>query len=67
MWQPIATAPIGKFVLLWNDDIEEISIGYKPPDAPNDDCVVVNMTASYADAWQPLPDPPEVSDDESGE
>ena len=65
MWQPIETAPINKPVLLWSNETQEIVIGHKPDDAPHEECVVVNMTAAYADAWHPLPEPPEVSDDES--
>ena len=67
MWQPIITAPINKSILLWNNDLQEISIGHKPEDAPHDDCVVILMTACHADAWHPLPEPPEASDDEDSE
>lgn len=63
MWQPIETAPINKNVLLWNQETQEISIGYKPEGAPTDG-VVVAHTASYADAWLALPEPPQLSDDE---
>lgn len=63
MWQPIETAPINERVLLWNNETQEISIGYRPEDATGEQ-VIVMFTASYADAWHPLPEPPEVSDDE---
>lgn len=66
MWQPIHTAPIDQRILLWNDETEEICIGHRPLDAPYHGCVIVDMTASYADAWMPLPEPPadsELEDD----
>ena len=61
MWKPIETAPVNTEVLLWNSETKEVVIGHKPVDAPEADCVVVGLTASYADAWHPLPEPPEIS------
>lgn len=61
MWKPIETVPTGTDVLLWNHMTREIVIGYKPEDAPRPECVVVGMTAAYADAWHPIPEQPEIS------
>ena len=61
MWKPIETAPIYTRVLLWNSETQEIVIGHKPEDGPSDECVIVSCTAAYADAWHPMPEPPEVS------
>ena len=61
MWKPIETAPTNKNVLLWNSATQETVIGYRPEDSPRYECVIVACTASYADAWHPLPDMPEVS------
>lgn len=63
-WRPIATAPIDQRILLWNNDTQEIAIGHKSSDAPNDECVVVNCTAAYADAWHPMPAEPDGEDEE---
>ena len=64
-WQPISTAPVGRRVLLWNSDTQDIEIGHRPEDGPHDECVIVGCTAGYADAWHPLPAEPETSDNES--
>ena len=64
MWKPIETAPINKRVLLWNHETQEVVIGHKPEDGPRDECVIVSCTADYADAWHPLPEPPEESETE---
>ncbi|MBD9376156.1 hypothetical protein [Pseudoxanthomonas sp. PXM04] len=64
-WRPMETCPVDTKVLLWNDDTQEISIGHMPSDAPRPDCVVVARTASYADAWHPLPAEPEVAAEDS--
>ncbi|MGQ4661320.1 hypothetical protein [Lysobacter sp. F6437] len=64
-WQPIETAPIDTPILLWNNETGEIVIGHKPPDGPHDECVVVGMTAAYADAWHPLPGEPESEDEDT--
>lgn len=66
-WRPISTAPLDTKVLLWSNDTGEISIGHKPSDAPASDCVIVDFTASYADAWHALPADPEASDDEASD
>lgn len=60
-WLPIESAPVNTTVLLWNRDTQAVDIGHKPDDAPEPDCVVVSCTASYADAWQPLPAAPQVA------
>lgn len=57
-WQAMNTCPTNKRVLLWDQALEEVSIGHKPDDAPEDNDVVILMTASWADAWMPLPAPP---------
>jgi hypothetical protein len=66
-WLPIESAPVNTTVLLWNRDTQAIDIGHKPDDAPDPDCVVVSCTASYADAWQPLPAAPQVALNRGGE
>lgn len=63
-WQPIDTAPIGVRVLLWNIETQAIDIGFRPADAPHNECVIVGFTASYADAWHPLPAEPDASEPE---
>ena len=57
-WRPMRECPIDADVLLWNQETDEISIGMKPSDAPEDTAVIVDMTASWADWWRPLPPKP---------
>lgn len=57
-WRPMRECPIDTDVLLWNQETDEISIGMKPSDAPEDTAVIVDMTASWADWWRPLPPKP---------
>ena len=64
-WQSIDSAPINTAILLWNNETCEMVIGHKPPDGPHEECVVVSMTAAYADAWHPLPDEPESEDEDA--
>jgi hypothetical protein len=58
-WHTMDSCPVGQRVLLWNQETCEISIGYKPEDAPTHDAVVVGMSAAWADAWRPMPSEPE--------
>lgn len=58
-WLTMESCPVNQRVLLWNQETCEISIGYKPEDAPTHDAVVVGFSASWADAWRPMPSDPE--------
>ena len=56
-WRDMATCPKDEDVLLWNEEWEEVSIGYQPEDAPEPNDVVVSRTQSWADKWRPLDAP----------
>lgn len=37
LWRPIGTAPPRDRVLLWNDETQDVVIGWKPADSPSDE------------------------------
>ncbi len=45
------TGSIVHFGARAQNELQEISIGYRPQGAPHEECVVILMTACYADAW----------------
>lgn len=53
-WQSMRTCPINTKVFLWNEANEEVSIGYKPSDGPEDEDVIIFGTAAHADYWYPM-------------